>query len=153
MESAIFENPDALKMWVWMLSRATHKEHNQMVGNQNVCINAGSFVFGRRAAATVLGMSESKIYRLLKLIENDGMIEVKSNNKFSVITIVNWGVYQGNEREQRTTNEQQTNNKRTTNEQQTNTNKNVKNDKNEKEINIGVPPEPSKEDWREKAGR
>ena len=31
--------------------------------------------------------------------------------------------------------------------------KNVKNNKECKEINIGVPPEPSEEDWRERAGR
>lgn len=126
IESPVFDNPEALKLWVWILSKASHKEHTLMVGNKTVTVKAGELVFGRRIAARALRMTESKVYRLLKTIENSGMIEVKPNNKFSVINVVNWGFYQGTDGSKRTTNEQQTNNSRTTKEQQTNTNKNVK---------------------------
>ena len=54
-----------------------------------------------------------------KILEKLQMISIKSNNKFSIISIDNWEEYQGEE--------QQKNNKRTTKEQQSNTNKNVKN--------------------------
>ena len=61
------------------------------------------------------------------------MVELKSNNKKTVVTIVNWALYQGNENNcnnKITTKEQQNNNKVTTKEQQNNTNKNIKNIKN-----------------------
>ncbi|MDI1507133.1 DNA replication protein DnaD, partial [Staphylococcus aureus] len=68
-----------------------------------------------------------------------GTIVVKSDNKFSVITVVNWAIYQSMEESsdskndnKSTTNGQQINNKSTTNGQQINTNKNVKNGDNVK---------------------
>lgn len=135
--SPIFDNPEALKLWIWMLAKASHKAHGQMVGNQIVAVEAGEFIFGRKAAAAALGMTESKIYRLLKMMEKDGMLEVSSNNKFSIVHIVNWGVYQHGEGENCAAEEQQTDSKRTAEEQQTNTNKNDKKDKNEKEWKEG----------------
>lgn len=50
------------------------------------------------------------------------MLNIKTHNKFSIVTIENWGLYQGGELENEQQNEQQTNNKRTTDEQQTITN-------------------------------
>ena len=58
------------------------------------------------------------------------MIEVKSNNKFSVVSIEKYSDYQAEKNKIK----QQMNNKRTTNEQQMNTNKNVKNVNNVKNI-------------------
>lgn len=130
--SPIFDNPEALKLWIWMLAKAAHQAHVQMIGNQNVPVAAGEFVFGRKAAAAALGMTESKIYRLLKMMEKNGMLTVRSNNKFSVVQIVNWGVYQHAEGDSRTAAEQQTDSKRTADGQQTDTNKKEKKDKKEK---------------------
>ena len=100
-----------------------------MVGLQEVELQEGQFIFGRKKAAEELSMTESKVYRLVKKLESMGNIILESNNKWTVVTIANWELYQGIEIE----NEQQMNNKRTTNEQQMNTNKNVKNVKNDKE--------------------
>ena len=126
LDSAVFDNPDLLKLWVWCLLRATHKEHRQMVGLQEIGLQEGQFIFGRSMAAEKLNMSESKVYRLMKKLEGMNNISMKPNNKFTVVTVEKWVMYQGDNLES----EQQTNNKRTTNEQQMNTNKNVKNDKN-----------------------
>lgn len=135
IESSVFDNPHILKMWIWSLSKATHKEHKQMVGLQEVELKIGQFVFGRKVAAKELHLTESNTYRLLKALEKMNLISINSNNKFSIVTIENWVFYQGQEKisnNKRTTSEQQVNNTVTTNEQQTNTNKNVKNDKKEK---------------------
>ena len=64
-------------------------------------------------------MSESTIYKYIKLLEKLQMISVNSNNKFSVVTVEKWEEYQVEELKD--------NNKVTTKEQQSNTNKNVKN--------------------------
>ena len=60
------------------------------------------------------------------------MITTKSNNKFTIVSIVKWEDYQDEAVEK----EQQNNNKVTTKEQQNNTNKNVKNVNNVKKNNI-----------------
>ena len=128
----MFDNPELLKVWIWCLFKATHDDYAQMVGLQEVYLEKGQFVFGMKVASSELKMSESKTYRLIKKLENMQNLNIKTNNKFSVITIENWGLYQSDDCKSEQQSEQQMNNKRTTNEQQMNTNKNDKNDKKEK---------------------
>ena len=122
LKSPIFENEKALKIWIWCLLKATHVEKKQLVGQQIIDIKKGEFVFGRNRASEELKMTESTIYKYIKLLEKLQMISVKSNNKFSIISIEKWEEYQ--------IEELKNNNKVTTEEQQSNTNKNIKNIKN-----------------------
>jgi len=129
-DSLVFDNPDLLKVWIWCLLKATHDDYTQMIGLQEVELKKGQFIFGRKVAANELKMSESKTYRLIKKLEKMQNLNIKANNKFSVITIKNWEIYQSDNNNNEQQSEQQMNNKRTTNEQQMNTNKNIKNNKN-----------------------
>ncbi|MBW3114219.1 replication protein [Bacillus sp. MCCB 382] len=112
--------------------KATHKEHDQLVGNKIITLQPGEFVTGRSSLSEDLNkgmkpkMKQSEIswWRYLNNLEQWGMLNIKKTNKYSVVSIVKWGDYQETE--------QQVNNNRTTDEQQMNTNKNVKNVKNEK---------------------
>lgn len=134
LESSLFEHPELLKFWVWCLLKANHEEKNIRVGIQEVSVKSGEFIFGRKKAANELHITETTAYKYLKRLEKEQRITIKSNNKFSVVTLINWEDYQQMEEKRNnkgTTKEQQKNNKGTTKEQQRNTNKNVKNDKNE----------------------
>ena len=51
LNSPIFENEKALKIWIWCLLKATHKERLQLVGQQEVNLQKGQFVFGRKRAS------------------------------------------------------------------------------------------------------
>ena len=134
IDSAVFENPKILKLWIWCLCKASHKGYESMVGNQIVVLQEGQFIFGRKNASSELKIKESMVYKYIKLLEKLEMINIKSNNKFSIITIEKWAFYQFDNDEEQQQKEQQRNNKGTTKEQQRNTNKNVKNVKNVKEI-------------------
>lgn len=123
LESPVFQNDKALKIWIWCLCKATHKDIEQLVGRQIVKLEIGQFIFGRKKASEELKIKERTLYDYLKLLEELSMISIKSNNKFSVVTIEKWSEYQVEEIK----NQQQINNKTTTNAQQTHTNKNVKN--------------------------
>lgn len=129
INSPIFHNDKALKVWIWCLSKATYKDYTTLVGNQIVNLKAGQFIFGRKKASEELKMKESTIYVLMKLLEKLEQITINSNNKFSLVTIVNWELYQTDNEEinnRITTNQQQSNNKVT----QTRIIKNNKNKKN-----------------------
>ena len=119
LSSPIFENEKALKIWIWCLLKATHKEREQLVGQQIIHLEIGQFVFGRKQASEELKMNESTIYKYIKLLEKLQMISINSNNKFSVVSIEKWEDYQ--------IEELKNSNKVATKEQQNNTNKNVKN--------------------------
>lgn len=106
LKSPIWENEKALKIWIWCLVKATHKERIQLVGQQEVNLEKGQFVFGRKKASEELSMTESTIYKYIKLLEKLQMISVKSNNKFSIVSVEKWEDYQIEDIEK----EQQSNN-------------------------------------------
>lgn len=124
--SDIFGDAETLKVWIWCLCKAHISPQKLMVGKQKVSLKCGEFIFGRQKASEELNMTPSKCYRIIKFLEKNGNIKIKTNNKFSVISIEKWRFYQGEGNET----EQQMNNKRTTNEQQMNTNKECKNVRN-----------------------
>ena len=82
-----------------------------MIGLKIVYLEPGQFVFGRKVASRDLNIPETTIYRHLEFLKSVGNIDVKTNNKFSIITIINWERYQ----DTRNQNGQQVENKRTTN--------------------------------------
>lgn len=126
INSDIFENEKLLKIFIWCLIRATHKEREQRIGRQTIILKEGQFVFGRNKAALELNIAPSTVWDYMKLLENRKTINIKSNNKYSIVTIENWSVYQFREE----ISDSKTNKKSTSNKQQMDTNKNVKNVKN-----------------------
>ena len=124
LDSLVFSNPNLLKVWVWCLLKATHTEHTQMVGLVKVELKKGDFVTGRFKGSEELNLNPSTFYKYLKVLEDEKQIKINSNNKFTVVTIVNWEVYQ--------VEKIKSNNKITTKEQQNNTN-NKGNKENKKE--------------------
>lgn len=58
-------------------------------------IKPGQVVCGRKQLAEALGLSESTIRTAIKHLILTNEITIKSTNKFSIITIENWGKYQG----------------------------------------------------------
>lgn len=123
-DSPVFTDADALRLWIYILCNAAHREHDTLYCGKIVHLEKGQFITGRKVLAQKFRTSESKIYRTLQLLQSLGNVNITSNNKFSLVTVVNWEKYQDNfesPNNKRTTDEQQMNNKRTTNEQQTNT--------------------------------
>jgi hypothetical protein len=110
--------------------RATHKKWNAIIGNQVVPLNPGQFIFGRKRAGHDTPLSEQTIRTAIKVLVSNQQISVKSTNKYSIITVINWDIYQPEESD---TNQQITSNitnKEPTNNQQITTYKNIKNIKN-----------------------
>lgn len=93
--SRIFGNEKLLKVWIWCLLKAAHKEHEQMIGMQKVLLRPGQFVFRRPRAASELGLTESTVWRLMNFLKAENSLDIKTSNKYSVVTLINWGFYQG----------------------------------------------------------
>lgn len=130
MNSAVYSDSELLKLWIHCLLKATHADYDQLIGNTAIKLSPGQFVTGRNALANEFnkGVQPSKIvkplslWRRLQTLEKLEMLNIKTTNKYSVVTVLNWNDYQNNE--------QQLNNKRTTTEQQLNTNNNSNNSNN-----------------------
>lgn len=94
VDSGIIQNPKLWAFWTWCLLKASHKNHKQMVGTQIIDISPGQFVFGRKAASEELNISEQSIRTYIKKLKNLKNLTIKSTNKFSIISIINWDIYQ-----------------------------------------------------------
>lgn len=121
-------------LFLHCLLMASFKDFNWM-GEK---MKAGQFITSLRHLSEDLGFSIQQIRTALKKLESTKELTYKSTNKFTVITVLNWGSYQVEEENNNTvsnnpiTNEQQTDNKQITNDQQHR--KNVKNNKNVKNV-------------------
>ena len=114
MTHKYFKNEKLFKVMMYCLFKASHKEHETMVGLKTVALKKGQFVFGREKASQELNMKPSTVWKYFKVLEVDEFIDINSNNKFSVVTVANWESYQYDEAKD--------NNKVTTKGQQSNTN-------------------------------
>ena len=133
LDTPFLKNPVLWTFWTWCLMKASHQKHTVMVGLQEITLNPGDFVFGRNQASTETGISQQKIRTCLKYLEKAQNLTIKPTNKFSIISITNWDIYQSDNGLNNQQPNQQTTNKQPTNNQQITTNKNVKNVKNDKE--------------------
>lgn len=94
LDNPIFEDATLLKTFIWCLLKATHEERIQIVGRQEVKISPGQFITGRHKAGKELGLSPSKAREQLIKLQIANTLDIKSNNKFSLVTIENWDFYQ-----------------------------------------------------------
>ena len=133
LEHGIWKNPNLWRVASYCILKASHAEHQQMVGYQPVTIKPGQLIFGRKEAAKQTGLSEMQVRTSLKHLEKTFyFLTIKATKRFSIITICNWDTYQGVEVSNNQKPNQQVTNEQPTGNQQVTTNKNVKNVKNVK---------------------
>jgi len=137
-DSAVFQNEGLLKVFLWCIIRATHKEIFIQVktgrGFSEVKLLPGTFLFGRESAAKKLHMSPSTVWkRILKLKKLD-FLNIESNTHYSIIYIINWPIYQSASEERNSEGDRQGTAKEHKQEQE-----NVKNKKPPAEILSEIP--------------
>lgn len=131
--------------WIYLLMEANHSKAKVPIGNQIVTVERGQRLTSILTLSDLFNWSRFKVKTFLDLLESDGMLEVKTTSKYTLITIVNYDFYQseqGRNQHQNdikpTSKQHQSNINPTSKQHQTNTNNNdnkdnnVKNDENEK---------------------
>jgi hypothetical protein len=118
MDSQVFAHEKALKIWIWCLMKASYKKRSVPIkigkGTSIIDLQPGEFLFGRFKAEEQLCIDGSTIYKWMQKFQDVyDMITIKSNNHYSIVTIVNWELYQkenGESNSQQTAKEQPSNN-------------------------------------------
>lgn len=125
-----FTDANTLKLWIYLLVNAQYQDGSY----KGIEIKRGQLVTGRKKLAEQLEMSEQQIRTCLDHLQATNEITIKPTNKYSLITIVKYGFYQGEDDGCNQQNNQQSN-QRITNKQPTNNhNKRNKEGKEGKEI-------------------
>jgi hypothetical protein len=125
-------NPNLWAFWCYCLLRANHRPCKVILGFTEIELEPGQFVFGRKQASKDIGLSEQTVRTCLQTLKSTSNITIKSTNKFSIITIINWNSYQDDEIKATSKSTSKSTNGQPTTNQQLTTDKNVKNEKNEK---------------------
>ena len=131
IENGWLTNNKLWTFWTYCLMKANWERKEILHGNEKVILEPGQFISGRKVAAEETGLSEQSVRTCLHNLENLGNLTIKSTSKFSIVTVCNWGTYQGSDNGGLTkvsTKHQPTPNQRLT------TDKNYKNIKNVKNL-------------------
>ncbi len=57
-------------------------------------LKAGQVICGRKELAAQLGLSEQQVRTALAKLQKTGEITIEATNRYSVVTLVNWALYQ-----------------------------------------------------------
>ncbi|HGL5398114.1 TPA: DnaD domain protein [Staphylococcus aureus] len=128
--------------WIYLLMEANHSKAKVPIGNRIVTVERGQRLTSILTLSDLFNWSRFKVKTFLDLLESDGMLEVKTTSKYTLITIVNYDFYQseqGRNQHQNdikpTSKQHQSNINPTSKQHQTNTNNNDNKDNNEKNVN------------------
>ena len=113
--------------------KASWNHHEQIVGMTKVQLEPGQFVYGRLKASEETGLHESTIRNCMNWLKQNNTLTINSTNKYSVVTVVNWALYQSELDTKDSQQDSQQDNNRTTTGQQQDTTKNIKKVKKLKE--------------------
>lgn len=111
-----YSDPNTFRVFMHLLLIASYEE-NEFRGQK---IMPGEAVVGRKQLAKDLCMSEQSVRTALSHLKSTNEITTRTTNKFTVVTIVNWGKYQcdvdgTNQQTNQQANQPSTNNQPTTN--------------------------------------
>ena len=134
-----YRDGNTFRVFVHLLVTANHEPKKW----RGVMVSRGQVVTGRNALSKSLTLSDRQVRTALDHLKSTNEISIKTTNKFSLITIVNYEEYQRKDDENDQQNDQQLDTQATSkqpaNDQQTTTNKNTrtkecKKDKEDKKV-------------------
>ncbi|KIH70056.1 DnaD domain-containing protein [Salinicoccus roseus] len=120
--------------WVDLLLMVNHKDKKILLGSELALVRRGQKITSLRKLSERWQWSITKVDRFLKLLESDEMITVKKDSKKTVVSIVNYDIYQNQDLEKRhrkDSNETPTIQEEDTDDTRTKTNNNVNNANND----------------------
>ena len=98
---------DLEKHWLWedkpfsrgqafinLLMMANHQDNKILFNGDLIEVKRGQRITSLRKLSEEWGWSTKKTKKFLELLEKDNMVTVKTDNKKTLVTIVNYGVYQ-----------------------------------------------------------
>ena len=121
-----FQDDKTFKVFLYLLLNANW-EDSRFRGYD---IPRGSLVIGYTALSKRLGISVRSVRTAISHLKSTGELTIKTTNKFSIATIVNWEKYQGRNESVNTQTNTQLNTQSTLNQHSTNTIKEYKNIRN-----------------------
>lgn len=127
LDNPVFKNHKLLQTFLFCLLKASHKEHEVLVGDSLVLLKEGELATGRKAISSATGLTEQNVRTALSKLEKLQILTINPTSKYSIISITNWDQYQ--QANQQVTSCQPTSNQQVTTNNNVNKGNNGNNDK------------------------
>lgn len=129
---SLCSDPYAFTIFMHFLARAEWRSGRKIWdGSKEVVLQAGQLTYGRKELSKTTGVSEEATRWAVKRLITTNTITIKTTTKFTIVTILNWDIYQQTDFETTTRNNHK---EQPTNPQPTPTLKELKNTRS-KELN------------------
>ena len=115
--------------WIDILLMANHADKKILLGNELIEVKRGSFITSEKKLMENWGWGKEKVRRFLQVLQEDGMIDKKSDRKKTTINVVNYDFFQDRNSQSRPLSDHE----------QTNSRPSADTNNNDNNINKGVP--------------
>lgn len=117
--------------WIDLLLMANHRDKDTIFDGKKITIKRGQYLTSVRKLAEEWQWGKDKTLKYLRLLEDCEMIVRDADSRRTLITIVNYDIYQNEDVEQRTVDRQSADSEQTVSRQSSATTNNVNNDNND----------------------
>ena len=98
-DSGIQKEHATFTLWIWILCNVTRKPLNYIARGQQIKLEPGELIVGRKKLSMELRLSERSIRTCLDHLERWQNVTIRATNRFSIIKVINWSIYQQTENE------------------------------------------------------
>lgn len=95
----VFDEPELLRLWLYLLLKASHQPRDVPVGQTIVHLQPGQLITGRKRIAQDLRISETNVRCQLKRLVVHQLVNLKTTNRFSLVTLMNWDFFQSGDQQ------------------------------------------------------
>ena len=89
------DDRSSLLVFLYCIAKAQYYEGHEVMNNKSFKLHVGQMVCGIQRLVDELGLSKSEVESALKRLVTGNYIERKGTPKGSIITILNFSIYQG----------------------------------------------------------
>ena len=94
-DSDLATNPHANHLFQYLIDKAAYQETDTSFRYQCVQLQEGDVLVGLHSLSGRTGLTTRTIRTCLNYLKSTNRITIKPTNRFSIISIINWGIYQG----------------------------------------------------------
>jgi len=94
-----FKNPDKALAWVFLVTSANHCCGEVLIKGRIKKVDRGQLAMSQLTLQDKFNWSQNKLKRFLKLLKNERMIDYKTDDLTTIITICNYDSFQGSDKE------------------------------------------------------
>jgi len=99
LKTNIWQDKNLARVFFYCLLRANHEEKNVFFNSQVIQLQPGQFITSIKKMSKEIGLSTQKIRNKLINNQKSQKITIKTTNRYTLISVVNWTKYQNDNKQ------------------------------------------------------